>query len=166
MNKSSLLLLIQILLGACATNTPEPAISTPLVLSPDSELKRDVYEACFRYMFEHNASGRQQSVAYYFLLVKGHDPDERFLARFASMKPKVVPVSLSISPERKGVLHKKNRRKGIIFYLKDWKQISDDEFEIKGGYYEAFLSSSGNRYTVKRINDTWVVTKDEMEWIS
>jgi hypothetical protein len=38
---------------------------------------------------------------------------------------------------------------------------------VTGGYFEAGLSASGNTYTLGRQRDgSWLVTSDQMQWIS
>jgi hypothetical protein len=44
--------------------------------------------------------------------------------------------------------------------------VDEDKVLVNGGYYEGNLSASGNVYTVERKDHKWVVTKDQMLWIS
>ena len=124
----------------------------------------DIREAVFRHQFHHNASGQQQSAKVYFLSIEVGDPDDAFIERFKDNKPPVKKDSQV--KDEPGIFDKENGFRGLIFRIDSIKQISSNEVEVKGGYYENGLSASGNTYTVRRIKDKWVVTQDKMEWIS
>ena len=125
----------------------------------------DIREAVFRYQFQHNASGQQQSANAYFLSFgKDKEPDDVFIARFKDHKPPVKKRSQSKGQFE--VIDKDTGERGLIFNVVTIKVIDANKVEVDGGYYEAGLSSSGNVYTVERKEDKWVVTKDRMLWIS
>jgi hypothetical protein len=125
----------------------------------------DIREAVFRYQFKHNASGQQQNTKVYFLSVgKNKDPSDAFMARFRNHKPPVKKRSDATGKFE--VIDKKTGDRGLIFSAGTIKQLDNDKVIVDGGYYEAGLSSSGNAYTVERKDNKWVVTKDQMLWIS
>jgi hypothetical protein len=125
----------------------------------------DIREAVFRYEFAHNASGQQQNAKLYFLSVdKDKDPSDAFISRFKDHKPPVKKRSRATGEFE--VIDKETGERGLIFRATTIKQLSEDKVEVDGGYYEAGLSSSGNTYAVERKDHKWVVTKDEMRWIS
>jgi hypothetical protein len=126
----------------------------------------DIFEAVFRWQFEHNASGQQQKANVYFLKIgeKG-DPSDVFMRRFAEHKPPVRKVS-ACTANTEGVSDKKTGEKGLIFRVESMKWKSDTEVDVKGGYYEAGLSGSGNTYTLKKGKGKWNVINDKMHWIS
>ena len=129
----------------------------------------DIREAVFRWQFAHNASGLQTNASVYFIAIgeKGvDDPADAFMKRFAGHQPPVRQVSACSASAAKGVLDKRTGKKGLIFRVTGIKWISDAEVEVRGGYYEAGLSSSGNTFTVKKKNGQWKVAKDRMDWIS
>lgn len=136
--------------------------------TPGTKAEREwnVREALFRYQFEHNSSGGQQNVDTYFLEVDGKDPPAEFVARFAGHEPPVEPVSHAIASADEGVRHRERGGDGLIFKQERLRWIDDGKAEVDGGYYEAGLSSSGNTYTVEWKDGRWVVTGDEMHWIS
>jgi hypothetical protein len=124
----------------------------------------DIREAVFRYQFYHNASGQQQRAKAYFLsLEEGHDPDDAFIDRFKDNQPPVKKIS---QVKTEGLFEKENGFRGLMFRIDSIKQISPDQVEVLGGYYESGLSASGNTYTVRRVKDKWTVTSDKMDWIS
>jgi hypothetical protein len=130
--------------------------------------ENDIYEAVFRWQFEHNASGQQTNAKVYFLGVgeKATDPSDAFMKRFVDHKPPVRKASASHYVRGKGILDTKTGEQGLAFRALNIKWMSDDEVEIHGGYHEAEESSSGNTYTVKKESGKWKVIKDKMNWIS
>jgi len=116
----------------------------------------------------HNGSGQQRNAEVYFLEVgeKGADPTDEFMKRFADQKPPVRKVSACTASAGKGVLDKKTGQKGLIFRITSIEWKSDKKIDVRGGYYEAGLSASGNTYTVKKEKGKWKVTNDKMHWIS
>lgn len=132
---------------------PAPPETSNKATDRSAELD-DVFEALFRHQFKHNASAMQQNAPAYFLSIKDKDPSPEFLKRFAGHKP----------PVKNGTEFEIG--KGLKFRIESWKWKSDDELELTGGYYEAGLSASGNRFTMVRKNGKWIVEKDQMEWIS
>ncbi|MCE9604346.1 MAG: hypothetical protein K8U03_05510 [Planctomycetia bacterium] len=117
----------------------------------------DVAEAVFRHQFDHNASGTQRRVKYFFLSLEANDPPNAFLARFANeWWPYVRPASMEAQL----------RGPRLIFSISSVKWLDADTAEVEGGYYHDTLSSSGNLYRVERRAGKWSVTKDELKWIS
>lgn len=128
----------------------------------------DIREAVFRYQFDHNASGQQQTAKVYFLRVgeKATDPSDELMKRFADHQPPVRKASAAHFVRDKGLFDKKTGEQGLAFRAAAIKWISDTEVEVSGGYYEAELSSSSNTYIVKKENGKWKVTQDKMKLIS
>lgn len=114
----------------------------------------DALEAVFRYQFKNNSSAVQQNAKAYFLSIENKDPSQEFLSRFANHSP----------PVRKGSGFAIGD--GLEFRIGSWKWVSRNKLEVAGGYYEHGESSSGNRYTVVRKDDQWVVEKDVMGAVS
>jgi hypothetical protein len=127
----------------------------------------DIREAVFRWQFDHNASGQQTNAHAYFLSIghKGDDPTEEFIKRFADHKPPVRKVSAGTADAGKSVFDKKTGEKGLLFHVTSIEWKSDTQVEVKGGYYEAGQSGSGNTYTLKRETSKWKVTNDRMDYI-
>ena len=163
------LILTVLLIGSLSIPGSQSAASrsegpqTKSTLTPADE--DDIREAVFRYQFTHNASGQQQNAKAYFLSVgKDKDPSDDFMARFKDHKPPVKKRSQATGQFE--VIDKKTGERGLIFIASTINQLDDDKVLVDGGYYEAGLSASGNTYTVERKNHKWVVTKDQMRWIS
>ena len=114
----------------------------------------DIAEATFRYQFRNNASAAQQQTTAYFLTLFKKDPSPEFLKRFEGHKP----------PVKRG--SEFNVGNGLSFRIDMIKRVTETKMEVSGGYYEGVKSSSGNTYFVEKKNGTWVVTGDEMHWIS
>ncbi|HEX8139676.1 MAG TPA: hypothetical protein VF544_19100 [Pyrinomonadaceae bacterium] len=127
----------------------------------------DIREAVFRYQFEHNASAQQRKAKVYFLsLGKGKAPSDLFMLRFKDHKPPVKAAPLLASMKINGARGRGTVVNGLIFYVTEIEPVDEDEVEVTGGYYEADLSSSGNRYRVKRKGSRWVVIEDRLLYIS
>lgn len=134
------------------TGEKTAALATPSESETSEEL--DICEAVFRHVFEHNASGQQQNANAYFLKIFGKDPTEAFLARFQEHRPPVKMGSAFVTGN------------GLEFRIESIDRIHDNKVEVRGGYFEGGLSSSGNIYTVVRKGQQWQVIDDRMLWIS
>ena len=148
----ALLLFLVVAATACASSAPPPS-SGPSRLTAEA----DIAEAVFRYQFEHNASAIQQKANHYCLSLPDERlPDAAFLHRFDGNKP---PVSTAGECERKS-------GHDLFFRVQRFDWRSDDEVWVRGGYWEANLSSSVESYRVRRKNGKWVVDGARMEAIS
>ena len=137
--------------------------SPPKVLDRENQ-EADIAEAVFRYQFLHNASGRQQHAAVYFLSLRYRNPSQEFMQRFASSTPRVSTVSECTEDDDIRDLH--TDEPGILFRITDIKWITPTQVEVSGGYNEGRLSSSGDTYYVEKRDGIWMVTRGEMHWIS
>ncbi len=135
----------------------------------------DIRETVFRYMFLHNASSLQQSAPVYFIGLMGpakfpghgtySDPSEDLMARFSRNVPPVKKFS-ECTRNTYGVFDTSTGVRALLFRVETIIKINDDEVEVTGGYYEAGLNAGGNIYTVRRIDERWIVVKDEEDWYS
>lgn len=129
----------------------------------------DIREAVFRFQFDHNASGQQKTAHAYCLAIltgeKDSDPSSEFMKRFAHHKP---PIRKASACHWTSIQVVENRfgRAALIFRVSKIIWISDTEVTVEGGYEEGNMSSSGNTYTVKKQNEKWGVTNDQMNVIS
>jgi hypothetical protein len=118
-------------------------------------------------MFGKNASGMHQHAKVYCLhFEQGADPPASFLARFASLKTPVRAGSACSEDARSGVVEVATKAPGLAFRIDSVQWTDKDHATVQGGYYEAGLSASGNVYTLERKSGAWVVTGDQMVWIS
>lgn len=125
-----------------------------------SEELEDVFEAVFRYQFEHNGSSIKQNAETYYLSVKDKEISDGFLKRFAGHSP---PAKKGPAPETR---ERGENRKTLMFRINSWKWISKTKIEVTGGYYHHGTSASGNRYTLAKQNGKWVVINVENLWVS
>jgi hypothetical protein len=123
----------------------------------------DVREAVFRYQFDHS-----DAVKVIFISVgeNGGDPSDEFMKRFADHKPPVRKESSSHFVIHKGVLDKKTGERGVTFFVRHIRWISDTEVEVTGGYFFAELGASVNVYTVKKSDGIWKITKEELKAVA
>ncbi len=132
-------------------------------------------EATFRHMFTDNASGGQSAVAAFCISVgkSGQemavnpilDPSPELLSRLADVRPNVLPGS-GCAWTDVAIVEKKSRKHALLFAITEILCSSASKCEVKGGYLEGNLSSSGNTYVVERNKDVWKVTGNTMHWIS
>lgn len=101
---------------------------------------------------------------YFLSFGKDKEPSDEFITRFKDHKPPVKKRSQSMGQAE--VIDKETGERGLIFRAVSIKVIDANTVEVGGGYYEAGLSASGNVYTVERNDGKWIVTKDQMLWIS
>jgi hypothetical protein len=125
----------------------------------------DIREAVFSYQFGHNGSSLQFSAKVFYLTVGDReDPTDALITRFKGHTPPVK--KLSLWTWRSEAIDKASAGRWLIFTASTIKRLTRNKVIVDGGYYEGVLSSSGNIYTVERIRGKWVVTRDQMLWIS
>lgn len=157
--RAALTFLTTIATLACSTNGP--------AVENSCGNDNDIREAVFRYQFSHNASAAQQSVDVYFLsLAEETDPDAGLLARFADHHPEVKAVSQSDVAAGGRVEEKSSGRSGLIFRVDSIHPLDAQRARVKGGYYEANLSASGNNYFLECQEGKWAVVDAVGKWIS
>jgi hypothetical protein len=86
------------------------------------------------------------------------DPTEEFMKRFADHKP-IVKIRSKALKDIKGTKDIETNQRGVIFYARRIKRISDTKVEVEGGHYEDGLSTSIETYYLKKKNNNWVVVK-------
>lgn len=125
-----------------------------LATSGNQQEMFDLFEAFFRYKFEYNRSGAQDSAEAYFLEIEGKDPVPEFMARFAEHTPPVRKGSEWIA----GSIFQQNN--GLLFRIDGlewigWGWFTRDHVRIGGGYDESSLSASSASYICKRDKKGW-----------
>ena len=124
------------------------------ILSPEDDPQAetfDLFEAFFRYKFDHNSSGSQQNAEAYFLEIEGEDPSPEFLARFKGHSPPVKRGSEFVmwSEFVKG--------NGLLFRIDSYNQFGlfGNRAKISGGYAEGDLSASWGSYIWVKRKGKW-----------
>ena len=169
------LVLAALFLGCAAScaQRPAPPLANRAVAArpPAGSSEQDAVRlAVFRYLVDHNASGRRHGVPFICLEADGSghgDPSPFILAAMNERTPRAVPGSACESSVD-GVFLKDDHAQGpgLIFHIEQ-VTIDGDRATVTGGYYAAGLSASGNIYTVERQRDgSWTVTGDQLQWIS
>jgi hypothetical protein len=128
----------------------------------------NIAEATFRYQFDH--APHIENVQYYFLELFGKDPRADFLSRFKDHMPPVRKGSEfkydSLKGQKSIPVQTTHRERGLKFYVKRIKRLSDNRVEVFGCYFIGPLAAAGYTYTVEFKNGKWVVTAVTMDWIS
>lgn len=130
-----------------------------------------IQAAVLEYQFTHNHSGLKESARVYCVEVMGEDakasdPAPSVIKQLNARNGRVrAGSSCSVNADSL-VVERSSGKQGIIFRIGQLSWESATDAAIEGGYYEGSLSSSGNTYHVKKVNGAWVVTGDELSWIS
>ena len=150
-----------LLASACAKRTG----------TPEDELA--VREAQIRYQFTSNAAANKDVVDTFCIAMvtadhhsAGTDPPPALLERFNNGPRKVRKQSDCAYDEEKGLFEKATDKPALLLRTGKITWKTGTRATISGGYFEGSLSASGNLYYLEKRNGKWVVTKDEMEWIS
>lgn len=107
--------------------------------------QRDVAEAVFRYLFDHNASAAQKKTKAYYLKVLDQDPEDALLERFRGQQPVVGKAS----EFKTGT--------GVLFRIQRMTPVTATRVDVQAGYYEGNLSASSGSYIVELKDGKWVV---------
>jgi hypothetical protein len=146
------------LLASCSQNSsPSDSASGSTISASRTAAEPDIYEAVFRYQFDHNASAIQKRAEKYCLSLPGEQiPGAPFFQRFGDHHPPVVAADRC---ERKS-------GQSLFFRIQhlDWRK--DNEVWVRGGYWEGRLSSSTELFRVVHENGKWIVKGARMEAIS
>lgn len=149
-----------------ASTAPRSATPAPRTDAVAQDPDDDIREAVFRHLFRNNASALQGAAQVYCLRLEGDaDPGEALLRRFANHRPPVVKASACRLDPDTGVTELATGRRGLVFRI-DSIRRTGDEAVVEGGYAEAGLSASGNRYVVRRVAGRWRVVEDAMHSIA
>ncbi len=107
--------------------------------------QRDVAEAMFRYLFDHNESAAQKKAKAYYLKVLDQDPEDELLERFKGQQPVVGKAS----EFKTGT--------GLLFRIQRMTPVTATRVDVQAGYYEGNLSASSGFYIVEMKDGKWVV---------
>jgi hypothetical protein len=157
MNQATAILLALSLSTAGCASSSTGTTSSPAAAPSHAAAEPEIFEAVFRYQFDHNASGMQKQAERYCLYLPGEkSPDAAFLQRFEGNQPPVVAAAQCEGRSGKNLFFRINRLQ--------WHR--DNEVWVRGGYFEGNLSSSIESYRVLLKDGKWVVTGARMEAIS
>lgn len=168
-----LLLSTAALLIAACSPAPQDTSTAPHVTpqatqanAAGQDVEDDIREAVFRHLFRNNASALQGDAQVFCLQLQGDaDPGEALLRRFAANRPPVVKASACRMDPAQGVMELSTGRRGLMFHVDSIRRTGDEAI-VEGGYSEAGLSASENRYVVRRIAGRWQVVEDAMHSIA
>jgi hypothetical protein len=148
--------------SAPVTKTPSVSLSPtgPVVRNRAAD-EQDIYATIFRYQFDQVDPERQKESIVYCISIgeKDVDPSDGFMRRFAGHEPPVRKLSECII--RWDVVERRTGKDGIWFQVADIVWMSSTEVTVDGEYYFGNMGQLGERYTVKKENGKWKVTKEE-----
>jgi len=150
MKRSQMLLLLMSLVGILSASC-----------TPDQATTNDISETVFRYQFGHKAD------IYCIGLGRGSDPTSDFLKRFENNIPPVKKYSDCKTTDNLGDRFRDKTGKTVIFYFVYSVQRSIwGTATVEASWDIAPLWGESHRYTIKRINEKWTVTDDELTSVS
>lgn len=149
------------------------AITLTLLGAPPADPTRlAVLEAIYRHQIPGSAAGMRGSRGTYCLQVgdgtTAADPPASVLHRLQGAAAHLYPHS-ACRVETNGfdrLVRAPGGLRAVTLHVDEITCPTADRCLATGGYYEASLSASGNHYTIERQNGRWVVTGDQMDWIS
>ncbi len=141
-----------------------PSLSSQSPFADESPVKVNLREAVFRYMFQHYNYGSYVKV---FCIQPERPQPERFLLRFANVKPHVVWASdCELAGPMNGVKYKKTGESGMRMTLVTVQWISGGEAEAR---VEAFSDGIAANWNILRIvfkDGRWIVKSDKLDGVS
>ena len=150
---SLVLAIVPSALAAAETPATNPTPKTQPVDPVQEAIQDDVMETVLQPPNEVQSKAEGITVCY--LSIRGGDPSDSFLLRYAGHRPPVKKAS-----ERKG------RFDGVVLFVSTLKQIDKDTYEVAGGSYSGPLNAAGCVYTVQRVEKKWTITKSVQKWQS
>jgi hypothetical protein len=133
--------------------------------------QENIWEAVFRYQFDHNESGVSKSISTFCLsLIKDMDPTDEFIQRFATHIPRVKKQSeCEISnrgasePDVVGyAIDKQSGHPALIFRIDKITWRGKNEVIVQGGYFSYSLSAETSRYYLQKKGKKWTVMKRKL----
>jgi hypothetical protein len=159
MNTVRRLILILLLFVSCVPN-----LSSQVPFADESPSKPNLREAVFRYMFAHYNYGPSVKV---FCIEPERPQLEKFLLRFADIKPHVVWVSdCDLTGPMNGIKCKKTGERGMRMTLKSIQWIGGGEAEAS---VEAFSDGIAANWNILRLvfkEGRWIVKSDRNDGVS
>ena len=128
-------------------------VSFSFASGADNDRERQENDACELVFRQHFGKPEWRQV--FFISIRGKDPSDEFMKRFAEDKTRVYKHSLAITDSNGTARHKETRVDGTLLFVEriEWK--SDTELAVKAGCLNG--PRAGTRYTVtlKREGDGW-----------
>jgi hypothetical protein len=141
-----------------------PNLSSQAPFADESSAKANLREAIFRYMFAHYNYGPYVKV---FCIEPERPQPEKFLLRFADIKPHVVWASdCDLRGPMNGIKYRKTGESGMRMTLKSIEWISGEEAQTS---VEAFSDGiAANWNTLRRVlkEGRWMVKSDRNDGVS
>ncbi|HUO93646.1 MAG TPA: hypothetical protein VMU22_12020 [Rhizomicrobium sp.] len=145
-----------------------PAAASQLITLSQTNL--DIAEAAFRHLFgDTTKPGPARCIA---LLGpdgshQSSDPTPEFLARFADIPPPVKgPSGCGKAADGIGVADKETGKFAVYYSVGFPKCASETECDVEASYFAAPTAAAAWTYHMKKRDGKWVVTGEEMKWIS
>ena len=117
----------------------------------------EIYASALQCLFATHDAERRDGISFYALSIRGLDPPNEFLQRFAGHRPPVQGAGIWGSQDRivlSGGLH---------LDLGPIERLSEDSAQLSGSFYEEPSSSARYRFAVRRVDRGWRAETSTME---
>jgi hypothetical protein len=113
-------------------------------------------------------AAKEYSFQIFFISINDKDPSDAFVARFGDIPRQVKKGSQVVTNPSlsRRILDQETHQPGIVFGADAIRWRSPDSVDVEGGYYCGSLCASGETFTVRRQEGTWVVKKSRVKWVS
>jgi hypothetical protein len=139
-------------------------LSSQVPFADESPAKANLREAVFRYMFVHYNYGPYVKV---FCIEPERPQPEKFLLRFADIKPHVVWASdCDLTGPMNGIKYKKTGERGARMTLKSLEWIAGGEAEATVEAFSDGIAANWNTLRLVLKEGRWIVKSDRNDGVS
>jgi hypothetical protein len=127
------------------------------------EFDSEIAESVFRYQITQCAEN--MSVTVFLLSVRGADPSDEFMKRFADESVSVKKRSALATSERTHEFIDKESGKFVaLLSLDKLKFLEENRAQVEGGCGYADFAARGYRYDLVREKNRWIVKRANPTW--
>ena len=128
------------------------------------ELDSSIVESVFRYQITQ--CGENTSLKVFLLSVRGNDPSEEFMKRFADDSLSVKRRSaLATSEATKEFIDKESGKGAALLSIDKLRLLEEDKAQVDGSCGYADWAARGYRYSLVREKNRWMVKRADPTWV-
>jgi len=128
------------------------------------DLDSSIVESVFRYQIKQCAE--DTSLKVFLLSVRGKDPSDEFMKRFADDSVKVKRrSSLAKSEATNEFIDKESGTFAAVLSIDKLRVLEDGKAEVEGSCGYADWAARGYRYSVVREKNGWMVKRADPTWV-
>lgn len=128
------------------------------------ELDSSIIESVFRYQITQ--CGENTSLKVFLLSVRGNDPSDEFMKRFADDSVMVKRRSaLAKSEATNEFTDNESGKSAALLSIDKLRVLEEGKAEVEGSCGYAAWAARGYRYSVVREKDRWMVKRADPNWV-